>query len=272
MYVKMLQPMKEKDSGQGKIKVWMCSMDLLNFGSWVCQSSCLPYWAVSRCQPKSKPLSETSSKIWMHVRIWPMFTIFSGNAKSQLILPTPWSQYPSILHHNPAVPLQTGIAIPWQKRISLELSHSVPDLIVWEIGTKFSPWSLSPPHMYKSSKRISHRLGGGLNYLFFSPVLPLTKPKFLHLIQYTSFWSSLQSAALIILKFNDRSCDSTVSWSFCVTLLAGLNGAVPKEKPIELLSCRELPEHERHWRTLPQKSGKNVVRPISCRARLGVFG
>lgn len=88
MYVKMLQTMKEKDSGQGKIKVWMCSMYLLNFGSWVCQSSCLLYWAVSRCQPKSKPLSETSNKIWMHVRIWPTFAVFSGNVNRSSHIPT----------------------------------------------------------------------------------------------------------------------------------------------------------------------------------------
>lgn len=52
--------------------------------------------------------------------------MLTGHPTSQLILIILWSQYPSVLHHTPAIPLQPGIAIPRQKWISPELSHSVP--------------------------------------------------------------------------------------------------------------------------------------------------
>jgi len=57
---------------------------------------------------------------------------------------------------------------------------------MWEAETKLNLWLLSPLHAYKSSERVSHRLGGELNYPFFSPLLPLAKPKFFGLLQHTS--------------------------------------------------------------------------------------
>lgn len=147
----------------------------LNFSSWICQSSCLSCWAMSRCKPKPNPLSQTSNKtLDANQNIW-------SHPTSQLILVTPWSQYLSMLNHIPASPLHPRIAMPWQKWISLDLCHCGVECV--GNRNKLDLWSLSPLHLYNLQKGLDIRW---CNEHFFPPALPLTKPESLHLIQYTS--------------------------------------------------------------------------------------
>lgn len=73
-----------------------------------------------------------------------------GHPTSKFILVTPWSQYLSMLNHILAIPLHPRIAMPWQKLVPLEISHSAADCV--GNRKKLGVWSLSPLHLYDLQK------------------------------------------------------------------------------------------------------------------------